>query len=330
MTEVRKRVLTAHILGEDGKRMLSERADVELVEFQNTISKHDFLELLNSFDAVHGVILGLTPFGAAELDAARGLKVVSRIGVGYDAVDIPTISAAGIPVMVCADANHRPVAEHTLAFMLSLAKKSDTLTRLVKHGRWQERYQYLPVELDGKSVLVVGCGRIGSRVVELCLAFGMQVNVFDPYLTASSIPPGAHQIASLDDALPTIDFLTLHCPRTPETLGLIGRERLERLKPGACLINTARGGIVDEQALVERLRDGHLAGAALDVFMPEPPPSELDLAALPNLLCSPHLAGVSREAVSRMAVLAAGNVIDVFDGRPNARNAINAQELGLA
>ncbi|MCY1523793.1 Hydroxypyruvate reductase [compost metagenome] len=330
MTEPRKRVLAAHILGEEGKRLLRERNDVELVEFQNTISKGDFLELLNSFDAVHGVILGLTPFGAAELDAARGLNVVSRIGVGYDAVDIPTMSASGIPVMVCADANHRPVAEHTLAFMLSLAKQTDTLTRLVKDGRWQERYQFLPVELDGKSVLVVGCGRIGSRVVELCLAFGMQVNIYDPYLPTSRIPPGAHQVANLDDALATIDFLTLHCPRNRETLGLIGHERLERLKPSACLINTARGGLVDEQALVERLRDGHLAGAALDVFMPEPPPPELDLAALPNLLCSPHVAGVSREAVARMAVLAAGNVIDVFDGRPNAHNAINAQELGLA
>ncbi|MDF2794368.1 MAG: putative phosphoglycerate dehydrogenase [Pseudomonas orientalis] len=326
----KKRVLIAHILGDEGKQMLRERHDIEVVEFANTIEQSQFLALLESFDAVHGVILGLTRFGAAELQSAAGLQVVSRIGVGFDAVDIPVMTDAAIPVMVCANANHRAVAEHTLGFMLSLAKRTEALSQLVRNGDWHQRYNYLPSELEGREALLVGCGRIGARVATLLVALGMRVKVYDPYLTARQLPHGVEAVAVLESALASADYVSLHCPKTAETLGLLSAERLALMKPQAYVINTARGGIVDEHALYQALLEKRLAGAALDVFLPEPPLHGNGLASLDNVICSPHLAGVSREAVSRMAKLAAGNVLDVFDAVPNPENAVNPQVFDCA
>lgn len=326
----KKRVLIAHILGNEGKHMLRERDDIEVVEFANTIEQGQFQALLESFDAVHGVILGLTRFGAAELQRAPGLQVVSRIGVGFDAVDIPVMTEAAIPVMVCANANHRAVAEHTLGFMLSLAKRTEALNHLVRSGDWHQRYDYLPSELEGREALLVGCGRIGARVATLLLALGMRVKVYDPYLAPRQLPPGVEPVAVLEDGLASADYVSLHCPKTAETVGLLSAERLALMKPQAYLINTARGGIVDEQALYQALLEKRLAGAALDVFLPEPPIHGSGLPSLDNVICSPHLAGVSREAVSRMAKLAAGNVLDVFDAEPNPENAVNPQVFDRA
>lgn len=326
----KKRVLIAHILGAEGKRMLHERDDIEVVEFHNTLEQSQFQALLDSYDAVHGVVLGLTRFGATELALARGLQVVSRIGVGFDAVDIAAMSDAHIPVMVCANANHRAVAEHTLSFMLALAKRTEALTDLVRGGDWHQRYDYLPSELEGREVLLIGCGRIGSRVATLCLAFGMRVKVYDPYIDEQDLPLGVEPVAQLEAGLVSADYISVHCPKTPQTVGLLSAQRLALLQPHAYLINTARGGIVNEQALYQLLVEKRIAGAALDVFLPEPPSHASGLPSLDNVICSPHLAGVSREAVTRMAVLAAGNLLDVFDGQPNPDNAVNPQVFEFA
>lgn len=326
----KKRVLIAHILGAEGKQMLRERSNIEVVEFPNTIEQDQFRALLESFDAVHAVILGLTRFGLDELQRAPGLQVVSRIGVGFDAVDIPAMTEASIPVMVCANANHRAVAEHTLGFMLSLAKRTEALTRLVRNGDWHQRYDYLPGELEGREALLVGCGRIGARVATLLMALGMRVKVYDPYLDPRQLPHGVEPVAVLENGLASADYVSLHCPKTVETIGLLSAERIALMKPQAYVINTARGGIVDEQALYRALIEKRIAGAALDVFLPEPPPHGSGLPSLDNVICSPHLAGVSREAVSRMAKLAAGNVLDIFDAEPNHENAVNPQVFDRA
>lgn len=326
----KKRILLAHILGSGGKRMLNSRQDVECVEFHNTITPEAFRQLFNQFDYVDGVILGVTPFGAAELDAARGLRVVSRIGVGFDAVDIPCLTEAGVPVMVCANANHRAVAEHTLGFILGLAKRAGELDSLVKQGRWQERYDYLPTEIEGRRLLIVGLGRIGSRVAQLAIALGMDVSAYDPYLDEARWLAGVTRVTSLDEALPEADYVTLHCPKTPETIGMMDAQRLGRMKRGAFLVNTARGGIVDEGALFLLLVEKHLAGAALDVFLPEPPTQQNPLLSLPNVICSPHLSGVSAEAVERMGMMAARNALEVLDGGGDPANAVNPSALALA
>ena len=320
----KKRLLVAHILGQTGKDILVAREDVEVIEFANTIGQDAFRALLAAQPAVHGVILGLTAFGRAELAAAKGLQVVSRIGVGYDAVDVPAMSAAGIPVMIGTGANCDTVAEHTLSSMLALTKRVHELDALVRMNRWHERYRYLPGEVRGREVLIVGFGRIGSRVARLCEAFGMRVRVYDPYVTHDALrAAGVDPVADLDAALPGAEFVTLHCPKTTETTGLIDAARLARFRHGAFLINTARGGIVDENALAEKLSNGHLAGAAIDVFLPEPPVPGNPLLEMSNVICSPHLAGVTREAVERMAQLAVVNALSVFDGEPQLDNAVN-------
>lgn len=320
----KKRLLVAHILGQTGKEILAAREDVEVIEFANTIGQDEFRALLAAQPAVHGVILGLTAFGRTELEAANGLRVVSRIGVGYDAVNVAAMSAAGVPVMICTGANCDTVAEHTLSSMLALAKRVHEVDALVRMNRWHERYRYLPGELRGREVLIVGFGRIGSRVARLCQAFGMRVRVYDPYVADDEMrSAGVGPVADLDAALPGAEFVTLHCPKTSETVGLFDAARLARFRHDAFLINTARGGIVDEDALAEKLSSGHLAGAAIDVFLPEPPVPGNPLLEMSNVICSPHLAGVTREAVERMAQLAATNALSVFDGEPQLENAVN-------
>ncbi|WP_255503595.1 NAD(P)-dependent oxidoreductase [Caballeronia sp. EK] len=310
--------------------MLAARDDLEVIEFANTIKQDEFCALLAAQPVVHGVILGLTAFGRAELAVANGLQVVSRIGVGYDAVDVPTMSAAGIPVMIGTGANCDAVAEHTLSSMHALIKRVHELDALVRMDRWHERYRYLPGELRGRNVLIIGFGRIGSRVARLCQAYGMCVSAYDPYVADDELrSAGVDPVAHLDAALPGAEFVTLHCPKTDETIGLIDEARLARFRHGAFLINTARGGIVNESVLAEKLSNGHLAGAAIDVFASEPPVPGNSLLEMSNVICSPHLAGVTREAVERMAQLAAANALSVFDGTPRLDNAVNRNAFRL-
>jgi D-3-phosphoglycerate dehydrogenase len=197
---------------------------------------------------------------------------------------------------------------------------------LVHAGRWAERLTAVPVDLLGKTVLVVGFGRIGTRVAKRCLAMEMKVIVHDPYLPAEHMrAAGCEPVFDLDAALPRADFVSIHCPRSAETTGMFGAARLQRMKKTAYLVNTARGGIVDEGALHAALTAGTLAGAGIDVFDTEPPPLDHPLLQRTNLVTSPHMAGVTRESIDRMAVQAAYNVLSVFDGKPIRENAVNPE-----
>src|SRR6185312_10390259 len=274
----------------------------ELIEFPNLISATDFEALLNAHAPVHGVALGATRFGETELEAAKDMKVVTRIGVGFDAVDVPALSRRKIPLMVVGIANSPSVAEQALFMMLTLAKRANELHALVKDGQWSTRLSKLPYDLYGKTVLIIGFGRIGTRTAKRCLAMEMNVLIYDPYKAAAEVKAASCEpVADLDAALPRADFLSIHCPKTPETVGMFNAARLRRLKPTAYLINTARGGIVDEPALYDALVSGKLAGAGLDVFEMEPPPIGHSLFELPNVIMAPHVAGVTREAVDRMS-----------------------------
>ena len=224
----------------------------------------------------HGVALGVRPFGQADLAAAPALEVVGRIGVGYDAVDVPALTRRRIPLMTTGTANSVSVAEQAVFFILALAKRWAALDAMVKQGRWDERFTLLPTEIAGKTALVVGFGRIGTRAAARLRGFEMRVLVFDPYVDAAAIrAAGCEAAADLDAALAQADFVTIHCPRnTPRRSGMFDAARLGRMKRGAVLVNTARGGIVDEAALHAALASGHLSGAGLDVFAEEPTPLE--------------------------------------------------------
>lgn len=331
MTTNKKRVLYTDSMGTDGVDILRARDDVEAIPFNYFMKGAEYQDLLKARAPVHAVILGATPFGEAEYAASNGIEVIARTGVGYDAIDIPGMTARKIPVMIAGTANSPSVAEQAMTFMLTLARKGPQLTRLVAEGRWADRLkpEYVVSDMFEKTVLIVGFGRIGTRTAKRCLAMEMTVLVYDPYVKPEAITAaGCEPVSDLDAALPRADFITIHCPKTSETVGMFNAARMKKMKRTAYLVSTARGGIIDETALYAALKDGTLPAAALDVFDREPPDPENPLFKLPNVVLAPHIAGVTAESMQRMAVEAAKNVLSVFDGAPRKENAVNPEVFG--
>ena len=331
MTTNKKRVLYTDSMGKMGLEVLKKRDDVEAIPFNNFISVADYQAALKKHSPVAGVILGATSFGAAEHTAAGQLEVISRTGVGYDAIDIPAMTKVKVPVMIAGTANSPSVAEHAMFFMLTLARKGPELSALVKENRWKQRIDKVNVTNDmfEKTVLIIGFGRIGTRQAKRCQAMECQVLVYDPYVKPEVIKAaGCEPVKNLDDALPRADFITIHCPKTTETVNMFTLARMKKMKRTAYLVSTARGGIINEKDLHTALSDGTLPAAALDVFDKEPPDADNPLFKLPNLICSPHIAGVTAEAMERMAEQAALNVLSVFDGKPRKENAVNPEVFG--
>jgi D-3-phosphoglycerate dehydrogenase len=325
----KKKVLVTETFSASGMAVLKERSDVETLTFPNAISAADFNTLLKQHAPVHAVALGGTAFGENELNSSGDMRVVTRIGVGFDAVDIPSLNKRKIPLMTTGIANSPSVAEAALFMMLALAKRGAELDAMVKQNRWADRVKAIPFDVLGKTVIVVGFGRIGSRTVRRCLAMEMNVLVYDPYKPAAEISAaGAEAVSELDAALPRADFVSVHCPKSPETVGMFNAARLSKLKPSAYLINTARGGIIDEAALHAALTTGKLAGAGLDVFASEPPKPDNPLFKLDTVITAPHLAGVTREAQDRMSLQTAKNILSVFDGDIIRDNVVNKEALG--
>jgi D-3-phosphoglycerate dehydrogenase len=328
MATNKKKIFVTQTMSPGARALLNARDDIELVEFPNLISAKDFEAMLKQHAPVHGVALGATRFGEPELEASGDMKVVTRIGVGYDAVDVPALSKRKVPLMVAGTANSPSVAEQALFMMLTLAKRAQEMHAMVKEGTWADRLGALPFDLYGKTVLIIGFGRIGTRTAKRCQAMEMNVLVYDPYKPAAEIKAaGCEAVTDLEAALPRADFVTVHCPKTPETIGFINAAKLKLMKPSAYLINTARGGIVDEKALHDALVSKQIAGAGLDVFEIEPPPIGQPLHGLPNVIMAPHVAGVTVEAVSRMSEQTARNILSVLDGEPIRINVINQDVL---
>jgi D-3-phosphoglycerate dehydrogenase len=266
---------------------------------------------------------------AAVIERAECLKVVSRHGVGYDNIDVDALTRRGVPLAIAADANATAVAEHTLFFMLALAKQGLRYDRATRAGGWEVRNSLEAVDLLGRRVLVMGFGRIGREVAKRCAAFGMQVMVYDPYVQANLIEAAGdwRSVPDFQAVLSETDVLTVHLPLGPDSRSLIGAAELAALPGHAFVINAARGGIVDETALHDALVSGKIAGAALDVFDQEPPPEDHPLFALENVILSPHSAGLSKEAAIRMAVSTARNVLAGIDGRLDPAMVINREVL---
>src|SRR5436190_19924821 len=329
MATNKKKIFIAESMSQPGRALLRERDDIEIVEFPNMISAHGFQAMLKQQAPVHGVALGATRFGEPELQASKDMKVVTRIGVGYDSVDIPALSRRKIPLMVAGTANSPSVAEQALFMLLTLAKRAVEMHSIVKNDQWSQRLGMLPYDLFGKTLLIIGFGRIGTRTAKRCLAMEMNVLVYDPYKSAADIKAaGCEPVTDLDAALPRADFVSIHCPKNPETVGMFSAARIKLMKRTAYLVNTARGGIVDEPALYEALTSGRLAGAGLDVFEQEPPPAGHKLLSLPNVITAPHVAGVTVEAVDRMSAQTARNILSALDGEPIRQNVINQDVLG--
>lgn len=323
-----KRVLVTASLSPMGRAVFAERDDVEVVDFPHQLTGPDFLEVLAANAPVHGFILGATRIAAEEIDTGKEVQVVARVGVGYDAIDIPTMTSRGIPVMIAGEANSPSVAEQAMFMMLNLAKRAVALDAMVRENRWLDRFHTVPFDLYGKTVLVIGFGRIGSRTAKRCNAMEMNVMVYDPYKSQEDIgSAGCTAVKDLDAAIAKADFISIHCPKTEETLNMFNADRIGRMKPTAYLVNTARGGIVNEADLFTALSEKKLAGAGLDVLDLEPPSPDNPLFKLDNVIFAPHMAGVTKEAMDRMGYVAAKNVLSVFDGVPNRENMVNPEVL---
>ncbi|MBI3042224.1 MAG: hydroxyacid dehydrogenase [Betaproteobacteria bacterium] len=325
MTTIRKRLLLPSTMARPGWDLVKSRADVDAVAFAPAAPAPEFRKLLGDAD---GVALTSTPLRAADVEAAPRLRAVGRIGVGYDAVDVEALNRRGIPLMTCGTDNSPTVAEYAMFMMLALCKRGAAMDAIPRQGRWSQRYDDLTTELLGKTLLIVGFGRIGTRIARRCLAMEMKVEVYDPYVPAATVrAAGCEPVADLDAALPRADYVTIHCPKTPETTNLFDAARLARMKPSARLINTARGGLVDEAALYAALAAGKLAGAGVDVFAPEPPLTDNPLFTLPNVIVCPHMAGNSRESLDRKSLTVVRNLLSVLDGKPNTEYVVNPEAL---
>ncbi len=242
------------------------------------------------------------------------LLVVSSNGAGYDTVDVPACTKAGVLVVNQAGGNAQSVAEHTIGLMLDVTRRISENDRLLRRERGFSREDVMGHEMSGKTVGIVGIGHIGSRVAKLARAFDMTVLAIDPYLTEEEIARRGASPVTKDQLLERSDFVSLHCPRNKDTLGMMGADAFARMKEGAIFVSTARGGIHNEAALLKALESEHLRGAGLDVWDKEPPPLDHPLLQLDNVAATYHTAGVTHEARRNMALFAAEQIVGVLKG----------------
>ena len=257
------------------------------------------------------VLRGSKPFTAPVLAAAQGLKIIAKNGAGVDSVDLDEAARRGIAVAVAAGANADAVAEHAVALMLALIRDLHRLDRKLRAGGW-EGTSWLGRDFRGSTVGIVGYGSIGRSAARLAAALGANVVV----LPGIGEAVGFENEHDLHRLLGRVDIVSLHYPLTDETRGMIGRREFALMKPGSLIVNTARGPVIDEPALIEALKSGHIGGAGLDTFETEPLPADSPLLALDNVILTPHVAGVTRNAALQVATITARNVVDALAGRP--------------
>lgn len=273
--------------------------------------------VLEAADADYFLVSGRLPIDKGVLDAAKNLKMIQRTGVGTEMLDKEEIKRRGIPVYVNAGVNARSVAEHTLALMLGCLKRIPAVDRQVKNGIWKKQQTGTSCrELYGKTVGLVGMGAIGRQVAQYLSVFGAKIIYTDLYRLPSEMEQalGATYVSSFEEMLPHTDILSLHCPLTDNNREMLNARTFSMIKPGAILINTARGKLVDEAALLAALDDGQLSAAGLDVHYEEPLKGDSPLAGLDNVILSPHIAGLSYEAFASMMKMAIDNIVEFDKG----------------
>lgn len=275
-------------------------------------------------ERVTAVVVRRAPLTGADIARAPQLRIIARAGVGVDNIDVDTATRCGVPVCNVPDANTVAVAEHVFALLLAVGRNVIVGDRRLRSGDYEVRDALAGAELHSGRLGVIGFGRIGARVARIAReGFGMDVVAYDPFLTDDQVRErGAEPAPSLAALLSDVTAVSVHVPLTPQTRGLIGEAELAVLPRGAILVHTSRGGVVDEQALYRSLRSGHLAGAGVDVFDPEPPEPGHPFFELDNIVLAPHLAGQTRNSMRRMALGAAEAIIDVFQGKrpPHVQN----------
>jgi D-3-phosphoglycerate dehydrogenase / 2-oxoglutarate reductase len=302
-----------HVLKQGGYRVRYPAKTLLLTE-------DDTLEAMAS---CVGVIAGSEPYTDRVLAGLPQLKIISRNGVGYDRIDVPAATRRGVAVTITPEGNHQAVAEHAMALILAVARSIVQSAIETRAGIWRRRGVHIP--LRGKTLGIVGLGRIGRSVAVRASAFGMRVVAYETFPDTQFVERYDVKLLDFESLLAESDFVSLHTPMSTETQGLINRRAIEQMKPGSFLINTARGGLVDEAALLDALRSGHLAGAGLDVLAVEPPQADHPLLQLDNVIVSPHVSALDSQAIEDMAVGAAQNIVDILQGKWPAAAVINPE-----
>lgn len=318
-------VLIADQIAEEGLAPLAGDPRFTLVR-RPVITPGELAEAIGACDAV--LVRSATKVTRASLVHGERLRCIGRAGVGVDTIDVAAASEQGIAVLTAPAGNSISAAELTMGLLLSLARKLPAADRSMRAGEW-ERKAFMGFELHGKTLGLVGAGRIGGQVAKRARAFGMRVLVYDPWLTAARAHELDVELASLDAVLTTAHVLSVHVPLTEETTGLIGTAELARTRPGAVLLNVARGGVVDEAALLAALQQGQLAGAALDVYAREPLPADHPFRSLPNVVLTPHLGASTNEAQLNVAVEICEAVRN-FLTTGDTSNAVNTEHVRRA
>ena len=313
------RVLITDNLAPAGLKILQETPGIE-VDNRSKLTPAEVREALKTADGI--IIRSGTELTPELLEGQQRLKVIVRAGVGVDNINLPTATREGIVVMNTPAGNTTSTAEHTVTMMMALSRNVAAADASMKAGKW-DRNKFKGTQLSGKTLAVVGLGRIGQAVAKRAIGLEMKVVGYDPFLSAErAAEQGIELIRDVDEIVTRCDYITVHTPLDDGTRGLINAERIAKMRKGVRIINCARGGIVDETALADALKSGHVAGAALDVFVEEPPPADHPLLKAPNLLTTPHLGASTEEAQEAVSVEAA-EIIVGFLIRSEVRHAVN-------
>ncbi|MEM9161621.1 MAG: phosphoglycerate dehydrogenase [Cyanobacteria bacterium P01_F01_bin.4] len=314
------KVLVSDPIDQAGLDILSQVAQVDV---KTGLSPEELVKIIADYDAL--MIRSGTKVTAAVIEAGKNIKIIGRAGVGVDNVDVPAATRRGIVVVNSPEGNTIAAAEHALAMMLSISRLIPVADQSVKAKEWN-RKKFTGVEVYKKTLGVVGLGKIGSHVASVARAMGMKILAYDPFISSERAEEIGCRLVDLDLLFQESDYITLHIPKTPDTAHLINAEALAKMKPTARIVNCARGGIIDENALYEAIRDGQIAGAALDVYESEPL-EESPLRDLGNaIVLTPHLGASTEEAQVNVAIDVAEQIRDVLLGLP-ARSAVNIPGL---
>jgi D-3-phosphoglycerate dehydrogenase len=316
------KVLISDNLHANGVAILEGHPNIEVVS-KSGMSADELKEAIKDADAL--IIRSATKVTADLIAGAPRLKVVGRAGTGLDNVDIAAASKRGIVVMNTPGGNTITTAEHALSLMMALARNIPQAANSMREGKWEKK-KFQGTELFNKTLGIIGLGRIGTVVAERALGLRMRVMAYDPFITREAATALGVELVTMDELFARADFITIHTPKTKETAKFLNQEAFQKMKPGVRLINCARGGLIDDEALMAALKDGKVAGAALDVYESEPPPAEYPFRNLPNVICTPHLGASTEEAQANVAVAIAEQILE-FLVYGTIRNAVNAPSL---
>lgn len=321
----RKILLTGPALAHDAMSYASERG-IKIVPTVPYLPAAELTSVIRD-EQPDAIIVRQGKLTREMIEASSNLRAIAKHGVGYDTIDIQAAAEKKVPVTIALGANAQSVAEHAFALMFSVARQTAWLDARTRKGHW-DKATANGMELFGKTLGLVGLGAIGAILMDLVAPLRMKVNVFDPYLKTLPDRPYVERETDFDRLIDSSDIISLHCPLTDQNRNLIGAAKLNRMRPNAILINTARGELVDTPALIRALQTQRIAGAGLDTFNPEPPPAESELWGLPNLVATPHVGANTSEARERVGLLAVEQIVQIWEGTAlDPRCIVNRQLL---